>query len=79
MKQQLSRIYELLATSEERVESTHKAFNVARTTLTNARTYGTEVHVQAADRALTEAVRIYADALCTRARIIEGYITEKVS
>ena len=76
-KQQTSRMHELFATSEDRIKHARKAFDAARTTLTNAQTFGTEVHAQAAGRALVEAAAIYADALRTHAMIVVDYAAER--
>ena len=78
-KPQASRMSELFATSEDRVKHARKTFDAARTTLTNAQTFGTEVHTQAASRALAEAAESYSDALRTHAMIVRDYAAERVS
>ena len=76
-KPQASRMSELFTTSEERVKLSRKAFEAARTTLTNAETFGTEGHTQAAKRALVEAAESYANALRTHAMIVVDYAAER--
>jgi hypothetical protein len=76
-KPQASRMSDLFVTSEERVKHAQKTFDAARTTLTNAQTFGTEAHAQAAGQALVEAARSYADALRTHAMIVVDYAAER--
>ncbi len=71
-----SRIFELLSTSEDRVEHSQKAFNAARITLTNARTYGTEIHAAAALQAFRDAAEVYATSLRTHANIVTDFAAE---
>lgn len=78
-KQQTSRMVELFTTSEERVKHARKTFETARTTLTNAETFGTEAHAQTAGQALVEAAASYSDALRTHAMIVADYAAERVS
>lgn len=68
-----NQIAELFSTSEENVEHTRKAFEVARTTLNNARTYGTPIHATAAKQAFVEAAEIYGAAMRTHANIVRDY------
>jgi hypothetical protein len=68
-----TRIIELFATSETRVERARKAFDAARTTMTNARTYGTATHAAAASQALIEAAEIYAGVMQTHAHVVMDY------
>lgn len=74
---ELSRIAGFYATSEERVDDARKRFEEARTTLTNARTYGTEAHAQAAGQAFIYAAEVYADALRGHALITVDYAQER--
>ena len=75
-KQQVSRIAELFSTSEDRVNDARRAFEIARTTVANARTYGTEAHVAAARQLYQEAAESYATALRTHARLVVDYARE---
>ena len=72
-----SRIAGLFATSEERVRDARRAFDVARTTLTNARTYGTEAHAKAAGKLFVEAAENYADSMRTHAHLVVDYAAER--
>jgi len=71
------RIAGLFATSEEGVEAAQRAFDIARTTLTNARTYGNEAHATAAGKLFMEAAESYANAMRTHARLVVDYATER--
>lgn len=73
-----SRMAELLSTSEDRIKHAQKAFDAAIMTLSNAKTFGTEAHAQAAGRALVEAAESYAAALRTHAMIVVDYAAERV-
>jgi hypothetical protein len=73
---QLSRLAGFYSMAEERVAAARKAFEKAHTTLSNARTYGTEAHVAAAASVLTEAAENYAEALRTCAHVVIDYAGE---
>ena len=72
-----SQIAGFFATSEERVDDARKAFEVARTSLANARAYGTEAHAAAASQAFVDAADSYADAMRTHARLVVDYAKER--
>jgi hypothetical protein len=72
-----SRIVELFATSEERVDQARRRFESAQTSLTNARAYGTEVHAIAAAQALMNVAESYADALRTHTHLVIDYAEER--
>jgi hypothetical protein len=71
-----ARILTIFSTSEDQVERTRKSFETARTTLANARTYGTEIHAAAARQAFLDASSVYADALRAHAHIVKDYAAE---
>ena len=75
-KKQVSRIAELFSTSEECVNDARRAFEIARTTVVNAQTYGTAAHVATAQQLYQEAAESYADALRTHARLVVDYARE---
>ena len=77
-KEQISRIAGLFATSEDRVNDARRAFEIARTTVNNARTYGTEAHVTEARQVYVEAARSYAEALRVHARLVVDYAGESL-
>ena len=78
-KQQGSRMAEFFEMSEESLRHARARFHAARTTLTDAETFGTEVHAQAASRAMAEAAEVYANALRDHAGIVVDYTAERTS
>jgi len=72
-----SRLAELLSTSEERIKHAQKAFDAALMTLTNAQTFGSEAHAQAAGSAFVEAAESYAGAMRTHAMLVVDYAAER--
>lgn len=74
-----SRIAEFISTSEDNVDRSRKRFDAARTTVTNAEIYGTEIHAAEARRAFKDAAEVYADALRTHAALVTDYAKERTS
>lgn len=78
-KPQASRMTDLFATSEDNLERSREEFDAARTTLTNARTFGGEDHALAAASAFTDAASSYAKALRTHASVVVDYAAERTA
>jgi len=76
-KEAQGRFAELFSTSEDRVDDARKRFEEARTTLANARTYGTQAHADAAAQAFRDAAESYASTLRTHARLVVDYAEER--
>jgi hypothetical protein len=60
---------ELYATSEERVDQARRAFDDAKITLANARTFGTSDHVRLAIGRLEDTAAAYAASMGTHAKL----------
>jgi len=72
-KSPVTRMGDLFASSEKRLRRTKKAFNTARSALTNAQIVGTEA------QAASQAAARYADALRTHALIVVDYAAESIA